>query len=555
MPPPRKKPKPRPDSAATRSLVEEVPQTRTTAALQREVMELRTKLSQMERERSAREVEQQRYTSFFRFGPIAYVIFDAQGIIQDLNLAAVRLLGWRDRPVLHAPLGNFLPGPQLNQLFDLLRRRDTSGLEWTSLDLELVRHDGSRLDVRCAVSAEPVAAGKVLYHALLTDVGEFRRVERSLREALTGLRLAAQAAGFGTFEYDVARGQMQWSPELQLILGLPASELPASLEMVAEIIHPDDRERAMRLFQRSLLPGGSGRYEDEHRLLLRNGEVRWVLARGRTSFACEGRERHAVRSVGIVFDITHRKLAEEALREAHGELERRVQERTAELRERNADLRRENAERQRLEREILAISDRERQRIGQDLHDGLGQQLTGIAMMQSAIAHTIEAHGLPGTETAERMAELIAESRREVRRITRGLHPVQDEPDALMKSLAQLIAGVPKTAGTECRFECPEPVLVKDANRATHLFRIAQEALGNALRHGQARRIVVRLTCDGEINLDVRDNGAGFPKNAHNRGGLGLRIMRSRAEAIGGRVEFLRAPRGGALVRCTVPQT
>lgn len=549
-----RKPTPPRFSKATRDLVEQVRECRAVAALQCEVIELRAKVIRLERERFFIESERQQYASFFRHVPIAYVTFDGQGIIRNLNHTAVRLLGWRGSPLNPASFGQFLSQRQLQRLFDHLRRKDADALGWTKLDLDLTRRDGARMEVQCVVAADMTQSSQVLYHAVLLNLSQFRDVERNLREALTGLKLAAQAAGFGTFEYDVTRGQMLWSPELRTILGLPASELPVSLEAVREIIHPEDREKAMRAMRRSLEPDNSGRYEDEHRLLLRNGAVRWVLARGRTTFTGEGKNRQAVRAVGIVFDITHRKLAEEALRDAHGELERRVQERTAELDEANADLKRENAERQRLEREILAISDRERQRIGQDLHDGLGQQLTGIAMMQSAIAHTIEAHGLPGTETAERMAELIAESRREVRRITRGLHPVQDEPDALMKSLAQLIAGLPKTRGTECRFQCPSPVLVRDSKVATHLFRIAQEALGNALRHGKARRIVVRLTCNGDIKLEVRDDGAGFPKNAPNRGGLGLRIMRSRAEAIGGHIEFLRAPRGGALVRCTVPK-
>lgn len=212
--------------------------------------------------------------------------------------------------------------------------------------------------------------------------------------------------------------------------------------------------------------------------------------------------------------------------------------------------------RRRLERELLRISEREQRRIGMDLHDGLGQQITGIAMVNSVLLEKLRSRGLPEAQMAAELAALLQDAAMHLRRIARGLHPVVSDPEGLATALQRLVAtGNPKAGEPVCRFECPAPVAVADELAATNLFRIAQEALQNALRHGKAKRVIVRLLRrDGQVVLEIQDDGGGMAPEAPDHDGLGLRSMRFRAETMSGVLEILRSPGGGTLVRCLVPE-
>jgi PAS domain S-box-containing protein len=211
-------------------------------------------------------------------------------------------------------------------------------------------------------------------------------------------------------------------------------------------------------------------------------------------------------------------------------------------------------ERKRLEKTILEISAREQRRIGQDLHDGLGQHLTGIAFMSKVLEQKLCEKDLPEASEAQKIVKLVNEAIEKTRELSRGLLPVVSQSHGLMTALRQWAAEIEDLFHIACRFHCEKPVLISDVNAATHLYHIAQEAVNNAIRHGRAERIAISLSAsDGEGILLVIDNGHGIQKTSPTHTGMGLSIMGYRARMIGGSFEARPIPGGGTAVTCVFP--
>ena len=214
---------------------------------------------------------------------------------------------------------------------------------------------------------------------------------------------------------------------------------------------------------------------------------------------------------------------------------------------------RDITERVNLEREILEISEREQRRIAQDLHDGLGQLLVGTAYLGNTLRKELAARSLPEVRQLDRLLRVLDEAIGQTRSLARGLHPVKPEPNGLMSALQELASRTRTLFNVGCRFICRQPVLIEDSMTATHLYRIAQEAVTNAIKHGKPGRIQISLTqTPGRINLAVRDNGVGLPTRPRKHRGMGLRIMHYRAGTIGGSLAIQKEAGGGTTVVCSV---
>jgi signal transduction histidine kinase len=238
-----------------------------------------------------------------------------------------------------------------------------------------------------------------------------------------------------------------------------------------------------------------------------------------------------------------------SLRSLHRELAARVEQRTRALKQ-------EMEQRQRLEEEILQVSEREQRRIGHDLHDSLCQHLTGTALAGQVLGEKLAAKSLPEAADAGEIVELVEEGITLARNLARGLYPVEMEADGLMAAFQELAGNISKATKVRCVFECDTPVLIHDDAAATHLYRIAQEAVANAIRHGKPRRIGLNLSeREGRVNLTVEDDGVGLPETSQDGGGLGIRIMAYRAGMIGGTCSVEPAATGGTIVTCSFPQT
>lgn len=207
---------------------------------------------------------------------------------------------------------------------------------------------------------------------------------------------------------------------------------------------------------------------------------------------------------------------------------------------------------QRLERQVLEISEREQRRIGQDLHDSLGQRIGAARLTCAAVAHRLAKDNLPVASDVARVEQELLQALNETRQISRGLHPVRLGDDSLMAALYELAENITKTSGIPCPFICPKTVFVKDHTVATHLYRIAQEATNNAVRHANPKHIRVALhpTRTVGVLLRIEDDGCGLSPTAMAGSGLGLSIMRYRASLIGASIAIGQRRRRGTVVSC-----
>jgi PAS domain S-box-containing protein len=211
-------------------------------------------------------------------------------------------------------------------------------------------------------------------------------------------------------------------------------------------------------------------------------------------------------------------------------------------------------EREQLEKAILDISAREQRRIGQDLHDGLGQHLTGIAFMAKVHEARLAEKQLDETADAAKLVKLVNEAIHKTRELARGLLPVVSDEHGLMSALQLWAAEVEDIFDVPCRFQCDIPVLIQDDATATHLYHIAQEAVHNAIKHGHPKSILIRLTAeDGRGTLLVKDDGSGIAEVREHPQGMGLHIMNYRAGIIGGTLEVRPGEVSGTSVLCTFP--
>ena len=300
------------------------------------------------------------------------------------------------------------------------------------------------------------------------------------------------------------------SPAYEKIWGRSCRSLYEDHNSILQTVMPEDRSRlAAALAERSLLP----QTEIEYRIVRPDHSLRWIRTR---TFPAQTHSGESPRVVGVSQDITDRKVAEKA---------------------------------------ILEISARERRRIGQDLHDSLLQHLTGIAYLnkvhQQRLAKQAKNKESPH---AAYIGELLQEAIREARTLAHGLNPVQLEAHGLMSALRELVHGLEKLYRVPCGFECAEDITLQDHDAATHLYRIAQEALSNALKHAVPEHVTLSLSqVQGLVTLQVRDDGKGFSKNVLEGSGMGLHIMNYRARMIGATLTVKLGAGGGTVVTCVYP--
>ena len=292
------------------------------------------------------------------------------------------------------------------------------------------------------------------------------------------------------------------------MLGFADDELPGSESTWRDRLHPDDLDRALT-YLAAYLGDDFSEYSLEHRLPHRDGTYRWILARGTLVRDPDGRP---VRMVGAHTDITDRK---------------------------------------ELEQTILAAVEEERRTIGSDLHDDLGQRFTALELMSEALREQLRRQDPSAAETAAEISRGIRDTIVRIRRISHGLAPQTIDPAGLVDALRELAHSVESHSGITCRYTGPGAVTVTEPEVRTHLYRIAQEAVNNALRHARPGRIDIGVRRNIQrLTLEVRDDGPGFDP-AHRTGpGRGLQLMRQRATLIGAILEVDSQPGSGTAIRC-----
>jgi PAS domain S-box-containing protein len=374
-----------------------------------------------------------------------------------------------------------------------------------SFEGRLQRPDGQVVLVLVsgAVSARNAQGRPIRTTGTLADITRSERM-RQLAGISEGI------ARVGSYELSLASDQLAWSEGTYRIFGMPPSYQPDRVSTLS-FLAPSSSERMRETFRGAVEDGKPFDVEIEARRS--DGAAIWIRMTGRV----ERFEERPVRVYGIVQDITARK---------------------------------------QLERQLLEVANREQQRLGSELHDGLGQELAGISMMLEALAQQMRDARPSVAAQFERLRDLVTQSIQSTRALAHGLAPVSLSRGGLEGAL-RLLAGQVELAGSarvRIDIELETPVTL-DEVAGGHLYRIAQEAVGNAIRHGRARNIgIVLHSLPGKAILEIRDDGRGIPPRTSLTEGFGLRSMRYRAQAVDGVLEVGPRRHGGTRVRVNCPQ-
>jgi PAS domain S-box-containing protein len=212
-------------------------------------------------------------------------------------------------------------------------------------------------------------------------------------------------------------------------------------------------------------------------------------------------------------------------------------------------------DRKRLEKEFLNIVERERRRIGQELHDSIGQRLTGIEFMTEVLEQKLSDKSLQEASYAAKITAIVKETTAQTRDLAKGLHPLALGETDLKVELEELVATTGSLFNISCTFRCNKFVAPNDISVAINLYRIVQEAITNAIRHGKAKNIHIELTSNGNRSmLTVKNDGLDFPEVLDRNKGIGLKIMEYRADMINGALKINRGLSGGTIVTCAFPK-
>jgi PAS domain S-box-containing protein len=379
----------------------------------------------------------------------------------------------------------------------------------------------------------------------LAQAIQHKRDEEALRESEERLRATVQQANAGMARYDL-QGRIEFvNSRFCKMLGYNESELIG--KSVREITYAEDVEKTMHALQHVLKKGEPT--EIEKRYICKDGSLVWVNISDAPERDAVGRPKSVV---AVAVNITARKKAEAALQKSREMLEQLVEQRTKALSVANAELKNEIEYRKGLEGEILAISDREQQRLGQELHDGLCQHLTAVAFMARSVALRLRNHRVIEVGDIEKIAELVNNAAADTRNLSRALHRLDVDAVGLVDALRDLVDR--EIWKIPCRLEVRPSFHIEDDVTAAHLYRIAREAVINANKHAQAREIVVKLERSRKgVVLRVVDDGVGLSNEPKLKRGLGFHIMKYRAQLIGGRLEIDSPKHGGTHVSCYLP--
>ena len=374
----------------------------------------------------------------------------------------------------------------------------------------VIARDGRMIWFHCDARMKRREDGRPWFiHGVAFDISDLKRVEEELQEERNFVSAILDTVGALVVVLDDEGRILRFNPACEIITGYSMEEVRGKCIWDLFLVSEEaDRFRTIfEVLRTDLLP-----QDYQSSWLTKHGDQR-LIAWTSTLLPGSGETSNYIIATGI--DITERK---------------------------------------QLEKAILEISAREQRRIGQDLHDGLGQHLTGIAFMAKVHEARLAEQKRSEADDAAKLVKLVNEAIHKTRELARGLLPVVSESHGLMSALQVWTAEVEDLFGVSCRLQCESPVLIHDVTTATHLYHIAQEAVNNAMKHGGARKIVIELKAEqGRGRMAVYDDGKGIVEGPERTQGMGLHIMHYRAGMIGGSLEVRRESAGGTVVACNFP--
>ena len=510
--------------------------------------------------------------TLFESAPDTVMTVNAAGRIERINGQAEKMFGYDRRDLLGKPVAKLMSGqfPKVPG-----KRRADSAATAVGLELMARRKDGSKFPVEIMLSPLSLAGAEGMI-ATVRDITQRKRVEQALSQSREELetRVAERTAELSTERTNTVVALEIRARQQAALAGLSQRALEGAV--LATLL-----DEAVRLVPAilgcefckvmELLPTGkalllragvgwkkgssgsvqvaTGRKSQEGFTLLSNAPVIVEDLRAEKRFRSPRLlfDRHVVSGLSV---IIHGRRQPYGVLAAHTTRRRGFTNDDVHFLQSVANVLAAAIERRELEEELLNISSNEQRRIGQDLHDGLCQHLAGVEFKTAALARQLANDPVKRGHAAS-IVELIRNGARQAWMLARGLSPVTLESHGLMSALRELTANSGKLFQITCRFDCPRPVLVPNNAVATHLYRIAQEAITNAIKHGHARSVVVSLSrTRNSATLAVTDNGTGLPRDLRTVQGMGLRIMKYRADTIGATLTLERAKRRGTNVLC-----
>jgi PAS domain S-box-containing protein len=510
-------------------------------------------LTERKRTEEAIHQSEQRYRTLFDVVPLAVYTCDANGLIQEFNQRAVELWG-REPKTNHArekfcgsikmfyPDGRRMPHDKC----PMARALRGETLPASELEVLVERPDGQRRNVAVSPMTLREERGKIIGAInCFYDITERHRTEQALQQSEERYRAIVSQSIVGMVRANLEGRLTFVNQKFCEMLGYKEAELVG--KTIRAVTHPADREQSMKQFKRMIAKREP--YEWEKRFLRKDGSILWASVSASPVPDGTGKVRSAV---AVIIDVSERRKVQAELEDATNFLESRVREQTEELHAANKELKMEIKRRKGLEGQILEVSDREQQRLGTELHDGLCQHLTAIAFMARATGMRLKNHRVIEPDDIEKIAELVNEAANAARNLARALHHVDVDSSALVPALEDLVDR--EIWKTPCRLEIARKFHIENDTAAAQLYRIAREAVINANKHAQAREIVVALQRSrSEIVLSVVDNGVGIPKSAGPSKGMGFHIMNQRANSVGGRLEVESNKQSGTRITCYCP--
>jgi PAS domain S-box-containing protein len=445
----------------------------------------------------------------------AIMSVDTDGIITDWNKGAERLYGYTETEAIGLPLASLVPSNLLDEENDILQR-SKAGERIEHYETIRVTKSGKNVDVSLTISPLRDSAGRIVGASKIArNITEQKRVAEAVRESEERLHLAAQAGRMYAYEWDVATDMVVRSPEYLNILGLRKEPIQLTRQQLLERVHPDDS--AKFIAAGADVTPENPKVQLTYRVQRPDGSVIWLEKNGRAFFDDNGK---MVRMIGMVADVTERKLAEDALSTVSARL--------------------------------IQAQEQERSRIGRELHDDINQRLALLAIELERLQ--TNAPNEFGTRIAELRHEAL-EISTSVQSMSHDLHSSKLEYLGLERAARIFLREFGERENVEVDFKSYDVPGSLPSELSLSLFRVLQEALHNAAKHSGVKHVDVQLWgTSGKVNLTVSDLGLGFNTEATMHGtGLGLTSMRERMRLLGGELSINSEPRRGTTIHARVP--
>lgn len=523
--------------------------------------------------------------------PAGITAVDLDGRQTYVNPSFCEMVGWTQEQLLGArPPFVYWPPEQLESITGELEKLIQGGAPTGGLELRYCRRTGERISVLVQVTPLKDAFGNITgWVSSNSDITDRKQAEARLAAEHAITRLLANSASLDQAAPGILHALLQ-ALEIDLVQLWVLSDDKQSLKLAA--VQTDGSEELhsfVQASQKTSFKPGTGlpervrqagraiwvgqlsseaafnRHDPAARAGLQSAMAFPIQNDGRFLGVLEFYSRRRLERQTVLLNMmtaigseigqfSQRRDAEEELRHARDELEVRVQRRTAELKSANAKLQTAISERKRLENELLEITEKERRRIALDLHDDLGQRLSGIALMTKGLELKLKRIKAETAGEAARIHELVQEAMNHASDLAHDLATLDLEHKILPDALGDLAAHAQELFGISCHFSYRGTVPALEANSVMQLYKIAQEALTNAIKHGKAKRVAISLVGHPEsLVLTIQNDGVPFPDLQGRSSGMGLRIMNYRASLVGASVEVKAKGAQGTLVTCSLP--